>query len=469
MLVKYGANDAAQGNSVTPLAQRLMTFIDTYYPESKQLYVTSAKRQEPGSYHHGNLFWNGSQCVAVDFGAYDDIESNDKDQRDMRDFSKWIEDHFWYLLAELIHTTPYADDDGWYVSQGQRIGSFGGATDSAHINHVHVAVSEASMSQMEQKAKDWGWKPVNGSNGGAVTPPTTTQEYTFGWDASDFDWDRGLTDQRVQQAAIDGIYFFTHKITEGTTTTHKNAGRFLKNAKAKGGGKATGFYVVTRTPGNGGNGSIADQVAYAIAAADKQHWEWHTDPKFFWQVDLEHWGYDDVAPIHAIAMANALSLTGKKVVIYAPKWAYENTIPANPYPLWSSNYSNSGAPRPFRQQWADSVASGAGFQPYSGKTPLIWQYSSDAVISGQPTTDANSFKGSTADFDRVILGISSTTPPPVVVPPVPPVEDPTITALKAQLAAAEAARVVAEGAARVAEAKVASAKAKLKEALDSLG
>lgn len=239
--------------------------------------------------------------------------------------------------------------------------------------------------------------------------------YTFGWDASDYDWDRGLTDNEVKQAALDGIGFFTHKITEGTSVVHRNAGRFLRAAQSAGGNKYVGFYVVPRT------GNIEQQVAHALAEADRQYPEWRTHTRFFWQVDLEHWGYDNVAPSYGIEMANRLAATGKKVTLYAPKWAYGDTIPSNPYPLWSSNYGSNNADH-WWTLWDQRKAGMAGFAPYSGKVPLIWQFGSKAHIGGQSTCDINVFKGSMEDFGKQIVGYN----PPVTVPPVSPPTTPEV-------------------------------------------
>jgi hypothetical protein len=54
----------------------------------------------------------------------------------------------------------------------------------------------------------------------------------FGWDASDFDWDRGPMDLGAARAA--GIDFFTHKATEGTEIRHRHYGETLERARAAG-------------------------------------------------------------------------------------------------------------------------------------------------------------------------------------------------------------------------------------------
>jgi hypothetical protein len=233
-------------------------------------------------------------------------------------------------------------------------------------------------------------------------------DYVFTWDASDYDWSRGLTEAEVRQSALDGIGGYTHKITEGTKFIHKNAGRFLR---AAGSAKWYGLYIVPRTPGNGGHGNIAQQVDYALAESDRQYPEWRTNGRFFWQVDLEHWGYDNVNPVYGIEMANRLAGTGKRVTLYAPKWAYGDSIPANPYPMWSSDYGANNAAT-WQSLWSQRQGSQTGFNAYSGKVPLIWQFGSKAVIGGQATCDINVFRGTMADFGAQIVGFTSAPPAP---------------------------------------------------------
>lgn len=99
-----------------------------------------------GSYHYGHLKYDGSPAAAVDFGAYDDAGQAKGDRR-MRDLARWFEDVVpgAARIVELIHTTPFADDNGFYVKNGQRIASYGAATDAAHLNHVHLAMSRAQL------------------------------------------------------------------------------------------------------------------------------------------------------------------------------------------------------------------------------------------------------------------------------------------------------------------------------------
>lgn len=219
----------------------------------------------------------------------------------------------------------------------------------------------------------------------------------FGWDASDFDLSRGGMNYRAAYDA--GIRFFTYKGTEGTQFKHKT-GPAIAGAKAAG-IPFYGSYVVPRTPGNNGHGTVDQQANYFLYHLDGNCPGWRTDPRFFLQVDLEHWGYDNVSPETGIAMCKALKAkTGKFVILYAPKWAYGNSIPLG-FPLWSSDYGNNPAVD-FKSAYPGD--SGSGWQTYSGQTPKIWQYGSRTIIGTQPGCDANAFRGSVDDFAKMLGG-----------------------------------------------------------------
>jgi glycoside hydrolase-like protein/putative peptidoglycan binding protein len=85
-----------------------------------------------------------------DKGAADIAEATtDQGNRDMRDLAAFFYNYPSYLL-ELIHTTPYATDNGFYVKDGKRVdeGYYDAATRAAHLNHVHVAGAEGSLREL---------------------------------------------------------------------------------------------------------------------------------------------------------------------------------------------------------------------------------------------------------------------------------------------------------------------------------
>jgi len=140
----------------------LIVELASYYPKAHEIYVTSGMDGDhgprpDGSYHYGHLTDNGSPAAAVDFGAYDQVSKAEGDRR-MRDLARWFEDVIPGAanIIELIHTTPFADDNGFYVKNGQRIPSFGSDVDAAHLNHVHLALSRAQVTRALVRA---GAKP----------------------------------------------------------------------------------------------------------------------------------------------------------------------------------------------------------------------------------------------------------------------------------------------------------------------
>lgn len=111
-------------------------FGDTLIPD---LVVTSAKRN-PGDEGYSSDYHNTSPFLAIDFGA------NSQQAKD--DFAAWLLPFKSYLV-ELIHTNG-ADTDGWYVKNYTRVfkGFYGDATESAHINHVHLAMYVSDVARM---------------------------------------------------------------------------------------------------------------------------------------------------------------------------------------------------------------------------------------------------------------------------------------------------------------------------------
>lgn len=214
----------------------------------------------------------------------------------------------------------------------------------------------------------------------------------FGWDTSDFDASRGPVD--VAAAYRDGIRVFTHKLTEGTKVRHKNGP--AKLAAARDLGMWCGGYQVPRTPGNGGHGTVAQQYDYLMAYVQANIPWWSRYPLWFWQVDLERWSnstgvYDAVSVGTGLAMCDRLAATGAPVVLYAPEWAYGNTIGGS-VPLWESQYGSNPAV-PYRDAYAAAGGDASTrWKAYSGRTPLVLQFGSRTIIGGQHDCDANAIR-----------------------------------------------------------------------------
>jgi len=361
---------------------KLIAEIASYYPNHRDIYITDGFRTGDGG-HHGGLSYGGSPTAAVDFGAGGDTSAG---RAKMDKFARWLKGLGVPNWVEIINTQ---NQGGTYIKNGRVVSAYAA---SGHRNHVHAATSKKGAETILRKLRETG-----SANPPPVTPPSTGWGI-YGWDASDFDWDRGARPANLAKAKAEGIRFFTHKITEGTTTVHWHAGEMLKAAEAAG-IPFLGAYVVVRTPGNGANRNITQQALFAKQQLDIQFPRWRTHPGFFLQVDLEHWDYDRVSPAFGVQMCAWLEkLFGVKTVLYAPKWSYGNTVGGN-YPLWASNYG-SNASKPFKD--LPHGQNHDGWDEYSNRKPRILQYGSNAIIGGQKTCDANVFWGSEADFRKMI-------------------------------------------------------------------
>ena len=217
-----------------------------------------------------------------------------------------------------------------------------------------------------------------------------------GIEASHYDRDRGPVD--VVRARAEGIDFFTHKITEGTSYVDPRAKSTLERAWAAG-FPFLGAYHVLR------QGRPLAQVAFLLDRCDALIPWARTHPGWFWQLDCESWQDGKIpaptlADIHTAA-DELVRVTGRRVVVYAPKWVYGSRLADLRYPIWASSYV--GGIGPFRQLYPGDTS--PRWNRYSSETdpPVILQYSSKATIAGQPTCDANAFRGDLDDLARLLL------------------------------------------------------------------
>lgn len=152
-----------------------------FYPDKQYLYVTSSKRDEPGSYHSSALTYAGSATSAVDFGAGGRTALGD--QR-MCDFARWII-QFYANLIELIHSTPYADDNGFYVkNQAINNNVYSTSTKDAHLDHIHVASSSLLLDQLLVKLRGTavpGLPPAPAPTSGTFTPEQAVHFEALCW------------------------------------------------------------------------------------------------------------------------------------------------------------------------------------------------------------------------------------------------------------------------------------------------
>lgn len=221
----------------------------------------------------------------------------------------------------------------------------------------------------------------------------------FGWDASDFDWARGPMD--LAAARADGLTWFTHKATEGTNVRHSHLGEALTRARDAG-VEFIGAYHVVRT------GNVPGQVAYFLAYLDRAVPWWRTFPGFFLQIDLELWPYDKVSAATGKAFAAALAAAQpKRVITYASRGQYGDQLSGIVTPLWNAAYGSNPVGR-WRPLYPGDGSS--NWRPYSGQTPVMWQYGSRLLIGTQPGSDGNAFRGTVEQLRALIVGTPTPAP-----------------------------------------------------------
>jgi hypothetical protein len=152
---------------------------------------------------------------------------------------------------------------------------------------------------------------------------------------------------------------------------------------------------------------VPGQVDYLINYTSAQAPWWRDFPGWFWQADCENWGSDFPSPATCKAFCDLLAArTGRQVICYASHGQYGDTLRGLGHPLWNANYPSTAA-GDFRSLYPGD--NGPGWAPYSGQTPVIWQYTDNATIGRQPGCDANAFRG-TLDQLRAVLAPSSSIP-----------------------------------------------------------
>jgi hypothetical protein len=208
----------------------------------------------------------------------------------------------------------------------------------------------------------------------------------FGRDASHYDG----------ALAFAGLSILTSKATEGTTTRDDTYGAHLNAARAAG-VPVLGSYHVVRTPGNGGNGTLAQQLAYWVAWMDSQTPWWRTWPNWILQIDAEHWSYDTVSASTVkqfAALVKGAGLPGW-VVTYASKGQYGDTLAGLVTPLWNANYGANTGTYP-----GDTAAAWAA---YSGQVPALLQYASAGY-------DHDAYRGSLDELKALTAGGTTRAP-----------------------------------------------------------
>ena len=282
----------------------------------------------------------------------------------------------------------------------EQVADTGNGGDVAHVPEAGTGIEDAAP-RGETPADGAGDHKTDAASDVSTPPPArynNTVKPIFGWDASDYDHGRGMRANHIAAAQKEGIRFFTHKATEQSAVRiwrHQNYKYAIEAARAAG-IPFLGAYIVVRS-----GIAVSTQVATALEYVNAQTPWWKDHPGWFWQIDLEKWPHDAVpAPLGEEMAAMLEKQTGKKAILYASRGQYGDTLPGTTRPLWNANYNSAGSPRPFKQMYAGDSA--PGWVRYSGRMPAILQYTSSAIIGGQSTCDANAFRGTEADFAKLI-------------------------------------------------------------------
>ncbi|PSR67063.1 hypothetical protein C8258_17740 [Nocardia sp. MDA0666] len=382
-----------QGVVTGPLGNRMAKFLERY-PHADDIYITSGMDGDHGAVsHHYGLTYSGSPTAALDIGAGGLSPAG---AVKMRDFAKWLYDNYADFTVELIHSTPFSDDNGFYVKKQVKNpgGSvYGGPQAIGHFDHVHWATSADLMTRLEQRAGESAPDRVHPDvvGGAAATPVGVANTApVWGWDASDYDWDRGP--MNLVAARRDGISFFTHKSTEGSDWRAAHFQDALERARGAEIPVLGAYHFLW--PDN-----IERQVNFWMDYVEEKT-PWWKDVPWIWQIDAERSkpmprppNPDEIrrAVETLRARMTAHNAVGY-VIAYAPRWLYGDTLTGD-YDIWNSNYGGSGAPRPFKEQYQGVTDFQAGWKPMSGRKPKILQFASDAVVGTQHTSCVDKFDG----------------------------------------------------------------------------
>jgi hypothetical protein len=211
----------------------------------------------------------------------------------------------------------------------------------------------------------------------------------YGFDMSHFD------EPRLGTAVDEGIAFVTHKA--GGDRDDPELGAWWAGVRGLDPGRLLlGAYWVLLP------GDPAGRADAFISRLDAVCPRWRDRP-FILQADCEKWRGDprtvpSKAEIGAFCDRLVARMPKLRPVVYAPKWVYGNSLAGLGYPLWASSYVTGAGG--FRQLYPGD--SSPRWDAYSGQTPAILQYTSSATIGGQPTSDANAYRGTLAQLVALV-------------------------------------------------------------------
>jgi GH25 family lysozyme M1 (1,4-beta-N-acetylmuramidase) len=217
---------------------------------------------------------------------------------------------------------------------------------------------------------------------------------TYGWDASHFDGT--LTKAILSRAKSQGIAFFTHKLGEGLSNVDPTAATALAAARSAGIRVLGGYWFLH------GNDDAVASAKKCIAVADAHEPWWRDFPGWFWQTDAETSSTGLPSPAYVKKFSDTLANeSGKLVIVYASRGMYGDRLSGIGHRLWNANYGSNphGA---FKSIYPGNGS--AGWHAYSGHTPTLLQYGSNATIAGLTTCDANAFRGTIDELAAIIEG-----------------------------------------------------------------
>lgn len=366
------------------------------YPDAADICIISGNDGNHGalSHHYGGMHYQGSPTAALDI-----VCEGPRAAEKMRDLATWLSDDYADYTVELIHTDD-SGKKGAYVKNQKRYpdGSvYGGPEAIGHQDRIHWATSEALVEQANRPgSREVGpVAPPAGVIPGPGEPADTVgianTAWVWGWDASNNDWNPQRGPMDLVSAQRDGISFFTHKATEGSTFKDPYFKQALERARAAGIPVLGCYHYLW--PDN-----IEEQVNVWMDYVESQT-PWWKEVPWIWQIDAEKDGVprpptpDEIS--RAVAMVKRrMEIQGTRgyVIVYAPRWLYENSLGAG-YDVWNSYYVGSGSPRRFKDQYQGVGDYSAGWDSMSGRTPRILQFASDGVVGRQNTCDVNKFNG----------------------------------------------------------------------------
>jgi hypothetical protein len=207
----------------------------------------------------------------------------------------------------------------------------------------------------------------------------------------------------LAKARAEGIALFTHKSSEGNTYLDPNFANAMDRAGPVNFPVAGAYHVLW--PGN----PLSQADDWFLKVDTYCSW-WRDHPCWIWQIDAElfqnfkPYRQPSVAEINTCGdrIVARAGCKPSQVVVYAPEWLYGDTLGGLKYRcLWASNYApGSGG---FKQLYPGDSSS--RWHSYSGITPTILQYTSNATIAGQAPADASAIRvTSEADLQALFLG-----------------------------------------------------------------